>query len=50
MGLDISSLFFSGDLFLGQEGHTANNIGNSHLALFIDLDLVFLGIELTISK
>jgi hypothetical protein len=30
--------------------HTANNIGNSHLALFIDFNLVFLGIELTVSK
>lgn len=33
-----------------RRGHTANDIGNSHLALFIDLDLVFLGIKLTTSK
>jgi hypothetical protein len=33
-----------------KRGHTANDVGNSHLALFIDLDLVFLGIKLTISK
>jgi hypothetical protein len=33
-----------------RRGLTANHIGNSHLALFIDLNLVFLGIKLTISK
>jgi hypothetical protein len=33
-----------------RRGHTANDIGNSHLALFIDFNLVFLGIELTVSQ